>query len=188
MGDELRRAIGLAVPARPSSRIIAFGLSSPDAIHKATCWRLHLISRARPRPCRGRLRAIKEHRRRRIDTVFAHLRTHAPCFEACVCGRSAALSPMAAIFPHPSTPELRYFQAKLGCKFSISKPPTSSERIPPRLSLVSICFMSGLLIPMKSSIATAVRHSPLHGHGPTITSFGKPPDPKLLSRLPKASP
>ena len=114
----MRRAIGVAVPARPSSRIIAFGLSSPDAIHKATCWRVHLISRARPRPCRGRLRAIKEHRRRRIDTVFAHLRTHAPCFEACVCGRSAALSPMAAIFPHPSTPELRYFQAKLGCKFS----------------------------------------------------------------------
>jgi hypothetical protein len=94
---------------------------------------------------------------------------------------------MAVIFPHPSTPELRYFQAKLGRKFSYQQAADILNESSP-YSLVSICFMSGLLIPMESSIATAVRHSPLHGHGPTITSFGKPPDPKLLSGLPKASP
>jgi hypothetical protein len=77
-----------------------------------------LISKVRPCLDCGRLRSIKEHRRRRIDTVFGHLRIHAPRFEACVCGCSAASSPMAVLFPHRSTPELRYLQTKLGCKFS----------------------------------------------------------------------
>ncbi len=36
-----------------------------------------LISKVRPCLCCGRLRSIKEHRRRRIDTVFGHLRIHA---------------------------------------------------------------------------------------------------------------
>ena len=76
------------------------------------------ISKARLCSCCGRLRSIKEHRRRRIDTVFGHLRIHAPRFEACICGCSAASSPMAVLFPHRSTPELRHLQVKLGCKFS----------------------------------------------------------------------
>jgi hypothetical protein len=50
------------------------------------------ISEVRPCLACGRLRSIKEHRRRRLDTVFGHLRIHAPRFEACVCGRSAASS------------------------------------------------------------------------------------------------
>src|SRR5277367_2493864 len=54
-----------------------------------------LIAKARPCPCCHRLRSIKDHRRLRIDTVFGHLRLHAPRFEACVCGRSAASSPVA---------------------------------------------------------------------------------------------
>ena len=65
-----------------------------------------------------RLRSIKEHRRRRIDTVFGHLRIRAPRFEACVCGRSGASSPVTALLPDRSTPELRYLQVKLGSKFS----------------------------------------------------------------------
>ena len=77
-----------------------------------------LVSKARPCPCCGRLRSIKEHRRRRIDTVFGHLRIHARRFEACVCGRSVASSPVAVLFPYRSTPELRHLQVKLGCKFS----------------------------------------------------------------------
>jgi hypothetical protein len=36
---------------------------------------------------------------------------------------------------------------------------------------------------MESSNATAVCHSPLHGHDPTTTSFGKPPDPQLFADL-----
>lgn len=43
--------------------------------------------------------------------------------------------------------------------------------------------MSGLLILMEFSNATAVCHSQLNGHGPTITSFGKPPDPQLFAGL-----
>ena len=51
-----------------------------------------LNSKVRPCLACGRLRSIKEHRRRRIDTVFGHLRIHAPRFEPCVCGRPAASS------------------------------------------------------------------------------------------------
>ena len=95
-----------------------------------------LISKVRPCPCCGRLRSIKEHRRRRIDTVFGHLRIHAPRFEACVCGRSAASSPMAVLFPHRSTPELRYLQVKLGCKFSYQQAADILNEFLPDLS----CF------------------------------------------------
>ena len=56
-----------------------------------------LIAKARPCPCCRRLRSVKEHRRRQIDTMFGHLRIHAPRFEACACGRSAASSPVASL-------------------------------------------------------------------------------------------
>ncbi len=46
-----------------------------------------LISKVRPCVACGRLRPIKEHRRPRIDTVFGHLRIHAPRFEACAASR-----------------------------------------------------------------------------------------------------
>jgi hypothetical protein len=39
--------------------------------------------------------------------VFGHLRIHAPRFEPCSCGRPAPSSPLAVLFPHRSTPELR---------------------------------------------------------------------------------
>ena len=95
-----------------------------------------LTSKVRPCLACGRLRSIKEHRRRRIDTVFGHLRIHAPRFEACVCGRSAASSPMAVLFPHRSTPELRYLQTKLGCKFSYQQAADILNEFLPDLS----CF------------------------------------------------
>ncbi len=94
------------------------------------------ISKARPCSCCGRLRSIKEHRRRQIDTVFGHLRIHAPRFEDCVCGRSTASTPMAALFPHRSTPELRHLQVKLGCKFSYQQPADILNEFLPDLS----CF------------------------------------------------
>ena len=77
-----------------------------------------LIARARSCSCCHRLRSIKDHRRRRIDTVFGHLRIHAPRFDACACGRSGASSPVTALFPQRTTPELRHLQVKLGSKFS----------------------------------------------------------------------
>ncbi|MGB5083155.1 MAG: ISKra4 family transposase [Methylocystis silviterrae] len=95
-----------------------------------------LIPKIRPCPCCGRLRSIKEHRRRRIDTVFGHLRIHAPRFEACACGGSAAPSPMAVLFPYRSTPELRYLQTKLGCKFSYQQAADILNEFLPDLS----CF------------------------------------------------
>ena len=95
-----------------------------------------LISKIRPCLACGRLRSIKEHRRRRLDTVFGHLRIHAPRFEACVCGRSAASSPVAVLFPHHSTPELRYLQVKLGCKFSYQQAADILNEFLPDLS----CF------------------------------------------------
>ncbi len=94
------------------------------------------ISKARLCSCCGRLRSIKEHRRRRIDTVFGHLRIHAPRFEACICGCSAASSPMAVLFPHRSTPELRHLQVKLGCKFSYQQAADILNEFLPDLS----CF------------------------------------------------
>ncbi len=38
---------------------------------------------------------------------------------------------------------------------------------------------------MESSNATAVCPSHLHGHGPTIMRFGKPPDAQLFAGLQK---
>jgi hypothetical protein len=35
-----------------------------------------------------------------------------------VCGGANAAAPVAVLFPHRSTPELRHLQVKLGCKFS----------------------------------------------------------------------
>lgn len=96
-----------------------------------------LISQVRPCLCCGRLRSIKEHRRRRIDTVFGHLRIHAPRFNACACGGSAASSPVAALLPHRSTPELRYLQTKLGCKFSYQQAADILNEFLPDLSCFS---------------------------------------------------
>ena len=94
------------------------------------------ISKARPCSCCGRLRSMKEHCRRQIDTVFGHLRIHAPRFESCVCGRSVGSSPMAVLFPHRSTPELRHLQVKLGCKFSYQQAADILNEFLPDLS----CF------------------------------------------------
>jgi len=76
------------------------------------------IAKARICSSCGRARSIKDHRRRKIDTVFGHLRLHAPRYEDCRCGASNVASPVSVLFPHRSTPELRYLQAKLGSAFS----------------------------------------------------------------------
>lgn len=95
-----------------------------------------LIAKARPSPCCRRLRSVKEHRRRQIDTMFGHLRVHAPRFEACACGRSAASSPVASLFPHRTTPELRHLQVKLGSKLSYKQAADILNEFLPDLS----CF------------------------------------------------
>ena len=68
--------------------------------------------------------------------MFGHLRIHAPRFKAYVCGRFAASSAMAVLLPHRSTPELRYLQAKLGCKFSYQQAADILNEFLPDLS----CF------------------------------------------------
>jgi len=71
-----------------------------------------IIAKPRPCACCGQLRAIKDHRRRRIDRVFGHLRIHGPRYEACACGGANVSSPVAGLFPHRSTSELRHLQVK----------------------------------------------------------------------------
>jgi hypothetical protein len=71
-----------------------------------------IIAKPRPCACCGQLRAIKDHRRRRIDTVFGHLRIHGPRYEACACGGANVSSPVAGLFPHRSTFELRHLQVE----------------------------------------------------------------------------
>jgi hypothetical protein len=75
---------------------------------------------SKTRPCRGccGLRSIKDHRRRKIDTIFGHLRIRARRYEDCGCGQSNAPSPVAGLFPYRMTPELRHLQVKFGCKYS----------------------------------------------------------------------
>jgi hypothetical protein len=66
----------------------------------------------------GRMRTVKDRRRRRCDTIFGQVRVPAPRFEPCRCGQAGDLSPVASLFPHRSTPELRHLQASLGSEFS----------------------------------------------------------------------
>jgi hypothetical protein len=65
-----------------------------------------------------------------------HLRIHAPRFEACACGPSAASSLVASLFPHRTTPELRHLQVKLGSKFSYKQAADILNEFLPDLS----CF------------------------------------------------
>jgi hypothetical protein len=72
---------------------------------------------SKTRPCSG-LRAIKDHRRRKIDTIYGPLRIHARRYEECSCGQPNAPSRVAGLFPYRTTPELRHLQVKFGCKYS----------------------------------------------------------------------
>jgi len=76
------------------------------------------VARARPCGCCGRLRSIKDRRRRRIDTIYGQVRVPAPRFEPCPCGQVGDLAPVTSLFPHCSTPELRHLQVSLGGEFS----------------------------------------------------------------------
>jgi hypothetical protein len=75
---------------------------------------------SKTRPCIGcyGLCSIKDHWRRKIDTIFGHLRIHPPRYEECGCGQSNAPSPVSGLFPYRTTPELRHLQVKFGCKYS----------------------------------------------------------------------
>jgi hypothetical protein len=61
------------------------------------------------RPCAdcGRIRGVKEHRRRHLDTLFGRIVLPAPRFECCRCGRANQPSPVSTLVPHRTTPELR---------------------------------------------------------------------------------
>jgi hypothetical protein len=76
------------------------------------------ITKARQCSGCGRLRSIKDRRRRRIDTIFGQVRVSAPRFGPCRCGQVGDLSPVTSLFPHRSTPELRHLQVSLGGEFS----------------------------------------------------------------------
>jgi len=64
------------------------------------------IAKVRQCSC-GRSRSTKDHRCRRIDTVFGRVRVHAPRLEVCACGSADTASPVASLFPYRATPELQ---------------------------------------------------------------------------------
>lgn len=72
------------------------------------------IAKARRCSGCGRMRSIKDRRRRRIDTIFGQVRVPAPRFEPCRCGQVGDLSSLTSLFPHRATPELCHLHASLG--------------------------------------------------------------------------
>lgn len=68
------------------------------------------------RPCPGchRQRHVKDHRRRRFDTLFGRVSLRVPRFDGCRhCGERHITSPVSDLLPERVSPELRHLQAKL---------------------------------------------------------------------------
>jgi hypothetical protein len=66
--------------------------------------------------CR-RLRHLKDHRRRRFDTIFGRLSLRAPRFDGCShCGERRITSRVSELLSGRVSPELRHLQAKLAAQ------------------------------------------------------------------------
>ncbi len=60
---------------------------------------------------------MKDHRRRRLDTVFGRLVVDAPRFDGCRhCSERRITSPVSELLPERVSPELRHLQAKLAAQ------------------------------------------------------------------------
>jgi len=77
---------------------------APRVKQSPTKWRLTEVAHdqiqsfiSKTRPCSG-LRAIKDHRRRKIDTIYGPLRIHARRYEECSCGQPNAPFRVAGFF------------------------------------------------------------------------------------------
>jgi hypothetical protein len=71
----------------------------------------------RPYPRCHRRRHLKDHRRRRLDTVFGRLAVRAPRFDGCRhCGERRITSPVSELLPGRVSPELRHLQAQLAAQ------------------------------------------------------------------------
>ena len=70
----------------------------------------------------GTLRAVKDYRRRRLDTVLGTVRPQSPRYHACRhCAGSRGSNPIAGLLPGRMTPELRHLQVSLGAQTSYRK-------------------------------------------------------------------
>ena len=70
-------------------------------------------------PVCHRRRNVKDHRRRRLYTVFGRLNVSAPRFDACQgCGEQRMVSPVSDLLPERVSPELRDLQVKLAADLS----------------------------------------------------------------------
>jgi hypothetical protein len=76
------------------------------------------VQAARPCVGCGHTRALKESRRRHLDTLFGRVEVPTPRFERCRCGQANQASPVSGLLPYRTTPGLRHLQAKLGATMS----------------------------------------------------------------------
>jgi hypothetical protein len=73
----------------------------------------HCVEAVRPCPRCQRRRHVKDHRCRRLDTVFGRLVVDAARFDGCRhCGERRITSPVSELVPERVSPELRHLQAK----------------------------------------------------------------------------
>ena len=67
----------------------------------------------------GILRPVKDHRRRRLDTVLGTVHSKTPRYHACrCCAGSRGSNPIVELLPDRLTPELHHLQVTLGAQIS----------------------------------------------------------------------
>jgi hypothetical protein len=86
----------------------------------------------RPCPRCHRRRHVKDHRRRRLDTVFGRLVVDAPRFDGCRhCGERRITSSVSELLPERVSPELRHLQAKLAAQLPFRQAAALLDELPP---------------------------------------------------------
>jgi hypothetical protein len=105
---------------------------APRVKQSPTKWRLTEVAHdqiqsfiSKTRPCSG-LRAIKDHRRRKIDTIYGPLRIHARRYEECSCGQPNAPFRVAGFFRIARPPNCGTCRPSLAVNTPINKPPIFS--------------------------------------------------------------
>ena len=70
----------------------------------------------------GRLRPVKDYRRRRLDTVLGTVRLRVPRYRHCKCHCGTQVwNPISEVLSGRVTPELRHLQVSLGAQISYRK-------------------------------------------------------------------
>ena len=70
----------------------------------------------------GRLRPVKDYRRRRLDTVLGTVRLRVPRYRHCKCDCGTQVwNPVSGVLSGRATPDLRHLQVSLGAQISYRK-------------------------------------------------------------------